>query len=173
MKLDVSDIISNPDSKKELDGSVDIDVFEISGASLKFCDTQPFKISLSMIDKKRLMVSFTTDLSVMAPCDRCLEDVKLDFEVNVEQSYMCESGELFMEDDDDEASCIEGSVIDIDGLIKEDILINWPLKILCRDDCKGLCPKCGINYNNSTCDCDNTVLDPRMAQFLDIFNESN
>lgn len=173
MKLDVSDIISNPGKPKAVEGHIDSDVFEISGFELKVFNAQPFEISLSMVDKKRLMVSFETSLSIEAPCDRCLEDVKLDFDINVEQSYKCESGELFMEDEDDEANCIEGSLIDIDGLVKEDILINWPLKILCRDDCKGLCPKCGINYNNATCNCDNTVLDPRMAQFLDVFNESN
>lgn len=171
MKIDVSDIISNPDKSVELDGVLDSDVIEISGSEYKVSDAQPFKVSLSMAGKDKLMVSFTTGVRVTAECDRCLEDVDLSFDVEVDETYRCEDGELFPISEEDEAAHINGSEIDLDGLIKEDILINWPLKILCRDDCKGLCPKCGINYNNSTCNCDNTVLDPRMAQFLDFYKE--
>ncbi|MDD6168654.1 MAG: DUF177 domain-containing protein, partial [Lachnospiraceae bacterium] len=50
-------------------------------------------------------------------------------------------------------------------------LVNWPAKVLCKPDCKGICPKCGTNLNLETCDCEQGELDPRMAAFQDVFNK--
>ena len=59
----------------------------------------------------------------------------------------------------------------MDRLIFNEILVNWPAKVLCKSDCKGICPKCGTNLNLATCDCEQGELDPRMAQFQDVFNK--
>ena len=56
-------------------------------------------------------------------------------------------------------------------LVYSEILVNWPLRVLCKEDCKGICSICGKNLNHGTCDCDHTDLDPRMAQIRDIFNK--
>ena len=60
---------------------------------------------------------------------------------------------------------------DTNELAKSEILLHWPMKILCKDDCKGLCSKCGADLNYEECGCDRTVLDPRMAAIQDIFNK--
>ena len=52
-----------------------------------------------------------------------------------------------------------------------EILMNWPMQVLCKEDCKGLCPSCGANLNLTTCDCDSTDLDPRMAKIRDVFSK--
>ena len=79
----------------------------------------------------------------------------------------------FGEDDSDEAASYidEERVLDVDRLIFNEILVNWPAKVLCKSDCKGICPKCGTNLNLATCDCEQGELDPRMAQFQDVFNK--
>jgi uncharacterized protein len=66
---------------------------------------------------------------------------------------------------------LEGAELDIDQIIYDEILINWPMKVLCREDCKGICRKCGTNLNNKTCLCDQKELDPRMAAIQDIFQQ--
>ena len=69
----------------------------------------------------------------------------------------------------DEKNYIDGYNLDVDKLIYNEILIGWPMKILCREDCKGICNMCGQNLNKGTCDCEDTSLDPRMSVIRDVF----
>ena len=71
---------------------------------------------------------------------------------------------------DDEQIFVSGYELDTDALINNEILINMPVKVLCREDCKGICPVCGHNLNEGECGCDTFVPDPRMAAIKDIFN---
>ena len=65
---------------------------------------------------------------------------------------------------------MEGYHLDIDGLINNEILLNWPMKVLCNESCKGICKVCGKNLNEGDCGCDDLFPDPRMAAIKDIFN---
>ena len=60
--------------------------------------------------------------------------------------------------------------MDTDRLVYDEILIGFPMKVLCREDCRGICAVCGANLNEGECGCDRTVPDPRMAVIRDIFN---
>ena len=71
----------------------------------------------------------------------------------------------------DEVSYIQDSHIDVEELVQNEIFVNLPMKVLCSEDCKGICNRCGTNLNQMTCDCDTTELDPRMSKVLDIFNQ--
>ena len=73
--------------------------------------------------------------------------------------------------DIEDTDYIIGTSLDTNELAKSEILLHWPMKILCKDDCKGLCSKCGADLNYEECGCDRTVLDPRMAAIQDIFNK--
>ena len=53
-------------------------------------------------------------------------------------------------------------VIDLGDVIREQFYLALPMKPLCREDCKGLCPVCGVNRNREACSCDTTWVDPRM-----------
>ena len=53
----------------------------------------------------------------------------------------------------------------------DELIVQWPIRVLCKDDCKGICSRCGANLNIQTCDCDTTGLDPRMAAIKDIFSK--
>ena len=64
-----------------------------------------------------------------------------------------------------------GFHLDLDRIIYDEVLVNWPMKVLCREDCAGICKKCGQNLNHKTCDCEKTELDPRMAVIQDVFNK--
>ena len=64
-----------------------------------------------------------------------------------------------------------GTSLDVDQLIFGEILVSWPMKVLCREDCKGICKRCGANLNLAECQCQKTELDPRMAAIQDIFNK--
>jgi uncharacterized protein len=57
----------------------------------------------------------------------------------------------------------EGEVIDLDEVIFEQVVLQVPMKPLCSESCRGLCPHCGVNLNKTTCNCQNEVIDERLA----------
>ena len=66
---------------------------------------------------------------------------------------------------------ITGTELDVDRMIHNELLVQWPLRVLCREDCKGICSRCGTNLNYNNCDCEKQSLDPRMAAISDIFSK--
>ena len=80
------------------------------------------------------------------------------------------------EKDDEEhenSEFMEGYSFNIESLVSNEVLMNWPMKVLCSNDCKGICMKCGKDLNSGMCECDTFVPDPRMAMIKDIFNANN
>ena len=90
-----------------------------------------------------------------------------------------EAAESVPEDADemDEGSAFEpdyylqGYNLDVDKLLFGEALLNWPSRVLCKEDCKGLCPVCGQNLNHGDCGCERKALDPQMSKVLDIFSK--
>jgi uncharacterized protein len=74
-------------------------------------------------------------------------------------------------DIDEECITVSGNVIDISGSIDACIFEELPMQPLCKEDCKGLCPVCGIDLNENECNCDTTVYDPRFAIFRNLSKE--
>ena len=69
----------------------------------------------------------------------------------------------------DENNYIDGYSLDVEQLVYNELLVGWPTKILCSEDCKGICSVCGQNLNQGSCDCEDTSLDPRMSVIRDVF----
>jgi uncharacterized protein len=74
-------------------------------------------------------------------------------------------------EDLEEQAYLNGMDLDVDQLVRLEVLMGWPLKVLCREDCKGICDRCGKNLNDGACDCDDSPKDPRMAAISDIFRK--
>jgi uncharacterized protein len=106
----------------------------------------------------------------MIPCDRCLEDVPTDIHLTIDKEFSIENQKLCGEEMEDN-NYLTGTDLDVDKLIYEEILVNLPTKVLCREDCKGICKVCGINLNKGTCNCPTEEMDPRLAAFEEIFNK--
>lgn len=105
---------------------------------------------------------------VEASCTRCLQTFNQPIstafsELYTFPSHADESTELVMPDD---------GIIDIAPLLREYLLLEVPINTICRDDCQGLCPVCGENLNHTTCDCDQSSIDPRMAVLKELLDEN-
>ncbi len=95
-------------------------------------------------------------------CDRCLDEFDVNFSADIEQQYHQGAGELLDEDVIRiDADAIE---IDINPVISEMMLLNHPLKMLCKEDCKGICPNCGAHLNHEECRCGEKPIDPRWEE---------
>ena len=115
---------------------------------------------------KKLVITGQADVTLNIPCDRCLKEVEVPFSLDFEKHVNLEA-----EDDkeSDETNYIDGYNLDVDKLLYNEILIGWPMKVLCSEDCKGICSVCGQNLNEGSCDCEDTSLDPRMSVIRDLY----
>jgi uncharacterized protein len=117
-------------------------------------------------DKFRLVGRVKTTLEL--PCSRCLEPYSLPVDQEFDLRYHPHSeasaeAETEVEDEDLETSFYRDEQIDLNDLLREQFYLALPMKPLCREDCKGLCPQCGTNLNTDTCDCSTEWEDPRLA----------
>ncbi len=95
--------------------------------------------------------------SLKFSCGRCLEEFSrvLDLDVNVvlEKAGGVPAKETELKGEDLDVSFYSGQTINLDDLVREEIFLNLPMRPLCRDDCLGLCPRCGKDLNLRACDC--------------------
>ncbi len=101
-------------------------------------------------------------------CDRCLKPVELPVNVDFTLEYISDSDYESIEtaeltEAEMSVSVFDGAAIDVDEIVKEQILLAVPTRMLCREDCKGICPECGMDSNTGECDCVTNDIDPRWA----------
>jgi len=100
-----------------------------------------------------------------------LEEVRTEFHYILDKNIDLKLTELEQVDEIDEFNYIIENNLDVDKLIYNEILVNWPMTVLCSEDCKGICNRCGANRNLSACEGDTTAVDPRMTAISDIFSK--
>lgn len=168
MGIKLNDILSVPDRKQERDVSLECSTFDIRGNDCPVSSEGPLHLKLANRGHNRIAIDLQGSVHVKVPCDRCLTDVDEQIPLNVSRI-------LDVSDDPDnedmlDCSYIESNILDVDMLVYEEVVVSLPMKILCRENCKGICPVCGRNLNLGECGCDRRIPDPRMSDVLDIFN---
>ncbi len=113
-----------------------------------------------------IRLSGTVSGEYSAPCARCLAPVKETFSIDVDFPVEKDSPES-----EEEVIVAEGQRIDLACVAQETVLTGLPFRLLCSEDCKGLCPKCGKDLNTGSCDCQHKEIDPRLAGLADFFKD--
>jgi len=124
----------------------------------------------------RVRGSFTAEVEL--PCARCLEPVRVPLATDFDQFYRSHEsyrlvGEIELQEKDTEVAFYFGDFIEVSDIIREQILLGLPMKPVCQEDCRGLCPHCGRNRNLDACNCEGLFLDPRFAQLLKMKDRMN
>jgi uncharacterized protein len=101
-------------------------------------------------------------------CARCLEpvteDVTREFDLfHKPMASLTQAEQDRLKLDDTEIAFFEGEGLFLADILAEQVLLALPMKAICRSDCRGLCPQCGVNLNNEECRCEVHITDPRMA----------
>ncbi|MCX7760690.1 MAG: DUF177 domain-containing protein [Hydrogenothermaceae bacterium] len=126
-----------------------------------FSESEKIPVHLHLLkDKDGYIITISIDTSINMTCDRCLVEFpqKFAFSESVlftkklpKHSELSEE-ELLTEYLEDEEK------FNLNEFVREEILVNTPMKVLCKEDCKGLCPFCGIDKNIESCDCERKYL---------------
>lgn len=110
--------------------------------------------------------------SVEATCARCLKPVKLPVSAQFSERFVPavswrSEAEHELREEDLNLAVFNGEAIEVADLVREEILLAMPAQVLCRENCKGLCPVCGIDRNVSTCECEARQIDSRWEALKD------
>jgi uncharacterized protein len=119
-------------------------------------------------DKEKFRLAGTARTTLELTCGRCLEPFRLPVAAVFDQRFlpaseMAQDPEREVQDEDVDVSYYRDDRIDLNELLREQFYLALPMKPLCREDCRGLCPQCGTNLNAGACDCAPAWEDPRLA----------
>lgn len=137
--------------------------YEFSLSSTDFNGIFPFVSPISAkgkVENRAGAVHLDADVSFgfSMPCDRCASVIDTRYNYSFHHvlvpSLNDEDNDVYIE--------VENERLDLDELLRANILLELPSKYLCSPDCKGLCPKCGRNLNEGDCGCDLHQADPRL-----------
>jgi uncharacterized protein len=169
MLIDLRNLLSGPEEVMNVSAAIDMDTFKTTLAEYEIVQKSPVVLTITKTAKDKLHIAGNGTICLSIPCDRCLEPVVTEISYDIDSDVdMKESSKL--EEDEEEKDFIDGYNLDVDKLVFGEVILLIPSKTLCRQDCKGLCLKCGANLNDGECGCDRLSLDPRMSVFRDILN---
>ena len=170
MILDISDVISCENKEITKEVQIEFDSFVSRLGEFPIIEKAPIELRIANREGSKLLITGTVDFAASIPCSRCLEEVPTRIHFDIEKEFRLENSAIH-DEEMEEIDYLIGFDLDIDRLIYGEILVNWPMKVLCKEDCKGICKVCGMNLNKGDCNCQKTELDPRMAAIQDVFNK--
>lgn len=157
MKVDLSRIFEADGETLVVEGNVDLSPVSVWGKK-PLGSAVPVKLLASNragVVTLNLSCSFELELE----CDRCLKSFKRVFDISTEHTAV---RQIFGKDND-QFVILPNGILDVDELATTDIVLELPYSKLCKAECKGLCPQCGCNLNQTSCTCQTTVTDSRWA----------
>ena len=171
MLINLSELFPVEGKSKTYTLELEMTQFHASDGVYEVVEKHPVTLVITNQGDKVLTVTGEADVCLEMPCSRCLEPVKVPFHLEIDQKVDMKQTDEEMGADLDEQFYINGYNLDVDQLVGNELTLNLPMRVLCSDNCKGICNRCGTNLNRGTCDCDNRSLDPRMSVIQDIFKQ--
>ena len=166
MRLDLSSIMDRPGESIAYSVSVDL-------SDLVYGTSQPVSEPVLASGTVRntagvLVMKGLIKTCIHGTCDRCATDFDRDMEVPIDVVLVTE---LANEENEDEwVFPIEANTADLEDIVRTVFVLNMDSKLLCKDDCAGLCCRCGKNLNEGPCSCEKEI-DPRLAALKQLLNK--
>ena len=144
-------------------------------ATVYDADVQRFTGTVSLVRTDRgVWVSAVLESEIVCSCSLCLVDCRQPLHMTIEEEFFPsvdpEGGAMLfgLADDGESFSIDQNHILDLTEAVRQYSALNVPMKPVCRDDCKGLCPNCASNLNVSRCECDQSARDGRWRPLLDL-----
>ena len=119
-----------------------------------------------------MRMELTMTVSYTASCARCLADVSDTFSYSLEKTVV-PAGMLanIKEEEADDYAILHNGILDMDEELLELLELSFPSKVLCKEDCLGICATCGKNLNDGPCGCNEKEIDPRLASLAALYEK--
>lgn len=172
MQINLDKLIRREIDKIDLNFSQKIDTINYCDNSYKL--TSPINVNGKVSNtNKGLYLDIDVDFTILDNCARCLDEVEVPIEYSIE-GFLVKEGFDEDEFEEDDAFIYDGQELNLVDIIEQTLDFNIPARILCNEECQGLCHECGANLNKQECSCsedanDEEIIDPRFAKLKDIF----
>ncbi|MBR0277212.1 MAG: DUF177 domain-containing protein [Clostridia bacterium] len=153
MNVDLLSLINNEGQKIDFEGNTS---FYEDNCNIT-CDVNGNACNFA----GRIEIKADVNAIIKTQCSRCLKPLDIPFDIHID--------EVVGEDDVE----LNGSVLEFDNIVKNNILVKLPIRFLCSDDCKGICSICGTDLNVSECNCKREQIDERFAVLKKLLNSGN
>ena len=170
MFVNLTDVFTNEGKTVTIQAETELEHVTIGDAVFPIKDKTPIDLTFTNIGKGKARITGHAKITFAMNCDRCLKPVDKTLELSFDREVFAPDMIETVPDTSDDQEFMDGFQVDVDDFLNIEIVINWPMKVLCKPDCRGICRQCGKDLNTGTCDCDTFVPDPRMAVIKDIFN---
>ncbi|HHV99883.1 MAG TPA: DUF177 domain-containing protein [Clostridiaceae bacterium] len=167
MIINVSDILKINGASLNVEFSEKIEGLETNDNGLVFDSPVSFKGKLTN-EKGTLRLNGYVDLQYKVKCYRCLKDLERNMSFDLNERFVSSNNIA-----DSDVYTYNGNYVDTDKAIKDNIILNLPMKHICDVGCRGLCPKCGTNLNERECNCREDDINPRMEALKNFFSDKN
>lgn len=171
MQINLSELFGVEGKEKIYITELELTEFTAPDGVYEIVDKEPAVLRIRNLGERKLLMEGKAGLTMQIPCDRCLEPVSCLFELDIAEELDMGRKEEEHLVGLDEQTYVSGHNLDVEQLLQHELIPNLPMKVLCREDCQGICNKCGVNRNHQQCTCDQSVPDPRMAGIQDLFNQ--
>ncbi len=163
--LDLKPIFSGDQTELAVDTSFDYSTVEVAG--VRPFD-EPVVVAGRVFSRAEVVtLAITIHAVYHGFCDRCGAEIRKVYDFPITRDVVDE----IHSEDDDEWIVVPDKVLDLENFCFTELVLNLPMKHLCKADCKGLCLKCGANLNNGACGCAAKEIDPRLAALQNLLNE--
>ena len=171
MLISLSEIMNISGSVKHFTVPFEADEVFVGNGTYGIKYKDDVKLDIKNLGDRKIGIEAKGEFTLSVPCNRCLKEVDVtvpvDLSREVDMWLTSEERSQNLED----TEYINGYDLDTEKLISEEIMLGFPMKVLCGPECKGICIVCGADLNQGECGCDRTVPDPRMAVIRELFNK--
>jgi uncharacterized protein len=176
LKIDITPLLDNPERTLTESGEWPGDQIDLDSESFSLDHPLTVEITLTN-DGGVIEVAGRYDTRLTALCGRCLTEYERDIDGEVQARFLGSEDELREEKEAAEEPIYYGLIrdnqVDVGSVVRQDVLVQCPMRPLCREDCEGLCPVCGINLNEEDCGHEQQSGDPRMARFRELAEDQD
>lgn len=169
MIINISDILQSVNKERTEEVTIGLESFSSKLGDFPITQKTPIMLHIENVENRQLRLEGSGEIEVLIPCDRCLTEVPTKIHFDIDRALSI-TEDTATDEEMEITDYLIGFELDVDKLVYAEILVNWPMRVLCKDDCQGICKVCGTNLNSGSCDCQRTELDPRMAAIQDIFH---
>lgn len=162
--VDTHDLGRRPGAMREVQNTVRAPK-GLGSSMIAVAPTSPIDLDLRMeAVTEGVLVTGVVRATLSGECSRCLGDVSQPVEIDVQELYAYPEK---VDPDDEDASTLTGDLIDLEPLVRDEVLLDLPFMPLCRPECAGLCPTCGVDLNTEPEHQHAERVDPRWAGLAD------
>ncbi len=171
MQINLTELFPVEGKSRSYQIPLEMSCFRTAAGSYEVGEKEPVELTITNIGDKVLKVEGRALLSLIIPCARCLEPICVPFDLTIEDRIDMKRSEEDRIADLDEQFYVKGYNLDVDQLVGNELMLNLPMRVLCREDCQGIRSRYGTDPNRQDSD-GQRPLDPRMSVIQDIFKQS-